>query len=533
MRMRVNGNVPELSIVQALRYRDLADAVDWLCRAFDFQKHYVVSDQDGSLSYAQLTYGSSMIVLGPVRDSAFDRLFVQPEEVGGAETQCCYLVTADIDALYARAKAAGADILFEPGPDGEGERQFTCRDPEGHIWNFGTHDPWRDGAPKPRPAPKHGGTVTLLAALAVAVLSFAGAGWTYLDYSRLHGEIGRLQSAEFSARREAQEAVDLAGQENRARVHAEQVLKAIRLELDSERKARIAAERSREARNQYPPAPVPAAGPLTQELTARIAAEQGARTAAERVAADLRQQLEAERGAHEALARAARSLREQLTSEREARRAAEQQVAKSGEELARERMARAAAEQAQQSARSQLAQIENAKLAAERTTKELQSRLSQLASESARRSDIETQLVQERSLREAAESGVKEIREQLDRERRAREAAEQAQQAMKGRLAEIEDAKSMAERASRELQNRLSVLAGADASRSDLEAQLTEERKAREAAEATVKDLTDQLAAERNARLAAEKTVQGVRSQLNKERAARKAAAKAAVSDSQ
>jgi uncharacterized glyoxalase superfamily protein PhnB len=24
-----------------------------------------------------------------------------------------------------------------------GERGFSCRDPEGHLWNIGTYDPWR------------------------------------------------------------------------------------------------------------------------------------------------------------------------------------------------------------------------------------------------------------------------------------------------------------------------------------------------------------------------------------------------------
>jgi uncharacterized glyoxalase superfamily protein PhnB len=24
-----------------------------------------------------------------------------------------------------------------------GGRDYTCRDPEGHIWSFGTYDPWQ------------------------------------------------------------------------------------------------------------------------------------------------------------------------------------------------------------------------------------------------------------------------------------------------------------------------------------------------------------------------------------------------------
>ena len=50
--------------------------------------------------------------------------------------------TGDADQHYARAKAAGAEILFEIKDEDYGGRGYTCRDPEGHVWNFGTFDPW-------------------------------------------------------------------------------------------------------------------------------------------------------------------------------------------------------------------------------------------------------------------------------------------------------------------------------------------------------------------------------------------------------
>ncbi len=48
----------------------------------------------------------------PVGQSHLDGLMRQPDEVGGAETQSCYLVVADVDKHYARAKAAGAESLL-------------------------------------------------------------------------------------------------------------------------------------------------------------------------------------------------------------------------------------------------------------------------------------------------------------------------------------------------------------------------------------------------------------------------------------
>ena len=40
------------------------------------------------------------------------------------------------------AKAAGAKILSELEKKEYGGESFTCSDPEGHIWYFGTYDPW-------------------------------------------------------------------------------------------------------------------------------------------------------------------------------------------------------------------------------------------------------------------------------------------------------------------------------------------------------------------------------------------------------
>jgi uncharacterized glyoxalase superfamily protein PhnB len=132
------------TIIPSLRYRDAPAAIDWLCAAFGFEKHVVHANADGTVAHAQLTFGNGMIMIGSVasQDSDWGRLIRQPDEIGGAETQSAYLVAADADAVYATAKAAGAEILVDIKDEDYGGRGFTCRDPEGHIWNFGTYDPW-------------------------------------------------------------------------------------------------------------------------------------------------------------------------------------------------------------------------------------------------------------------------------------------------------------------------------------------------------------------------------------------------------
>jgi uncharacterized glyoxalase superfamily protein PhnB len=130
------------TVIPCLRYRDAPAAIEWLCRAFGFEKQLVVSNEDGTIAHAQLGFGNGMVMLGSVVESEFGRLMRQPDEIGGAETQAPYVIVSDADAVYARAKAAGAKIVLEIKDEDYGGRGFTCRDREGHVWNFGTYDPW-------------------------------------------------------------------------------------------------------------------------------------------------------------------------------------------------------------------------------------------------------------------------------------------------------------------------------------------------------------------------------------------------------
>jgi uncharacterized glyoxalase superfamily protein PhnB len=49
------------------------------------------------------------------------------------------VVTDQPDALYERARAAGARVVRELHDEDYGSREFTARDPEGVYWSFGTY----------------------------------------------------------------------------------------------------------------------------------------------------------------------------------------------------------------------------------------------------------------------------------------------------------------------------------------------------------------------------------------------------------
>ena len=131
--------------IPCLRYEDAHAAIDWLCEAFGFEKHLVVPAEDGGVAHAQLVWGQTMVMLGSARDDEFGSLCALPKDAGGA-TQSPYFVVEAIDAHYAQAVEAGAEIVMEIRDEPYGGRAYSAKDPEGNLWNFGSYDPWADPA---------------------------------------------------------------------------------------------------------------------------------------------------------------------------------------------------------------------------------------------------------------------------------------------------------------------------------------------------------------------------------------------------
>ena len=83
-----------------------------------------------------------MIMVGSATNPTMAPLQKTPAEVGGIGTQSPYVVIPDPDAHHARAVAAGAEIIRPVHDEDYGGRHYACRDPEGHLWHFGSYDPW-------------------------------------------------------------------------------------------------------------------------------------------------------------------------------------------------------------------------------------------------------------------------------------------------------------------------------------------------------------------------------------------------------
>lgn len=127
-------------LMPALRYRDCDAAVDFLTGVFGFTEGVAFRDDAGKVQHAELWLGRGGIMIGPVADTPFSKVMRQPDEAGGV-TASFFCYVADPDAHFARSQAAGFEIVLPLRDESYGSREYSVRDPEGHVWTFGTYAP--------------------------------------------------------------------------------------------------------------------------------------------------------------------------------------------------------------------------------------------------------------------------------------------------------------------------------------------------------------------------------------------------------
>jgi len=128
-----DSKTPPPQVWPTLRANDARALIQFLVKAFGFEETVVYGDGD-RVDHCQLSWPlGGGVMLGSVRGGDDDPWALKPGSFG------CYVVADDIDALHARAKAAGAEITREPGDTDYGSRDFAALDPEGNLWSFGTY----------------------------------------------------------------------------------------------------------------------------------------------------------------------------------------------------------------------------------------------------------------------------------------------------------------------------------------------------------------------------------------------------------
>jgi uncharacterized glyoxalase superfamily protein PhnB len=125
------------NIFPALKFKDAPGAIDWLGKAFGFERQFVVPGDGTTVAHAQLRHGAGMIMMGSTGKP-------DPQNPWTTAPFGIYVVVKDIEAHYARAKAAGAAIERPLADTAYGAREYSARDCEGHLWSFGIYDPYAE-----------------------------------------------------------------------------------------------------------------------------------------------------------------------------------------------------------------------------------------------------------------------------------------------------------------------------------------------------------------------------------------------------
>jgi uncharacterized glyoxalase superfamily protein PhnB len=413
---RVAGGIR--AVCPTIPYRNATAMVDWLCNTLGFQKQCILESENGEIQHAQLIFGESLILVVRVEDSKLERLVVHPDQVGGVETQACYLVVPDIEAHYAAACKSGAEIVSGVERGGLGDRGYVCRDPEGHIWMLGSDDP-HEGRPAggARRRGRRGGPGVSLLALTFAALmvTFATGAWVYADrLAELKADALRFTTRDESPRQGTEgDATSPAGallQVRKAQESAErqfsQARAALETALNGEKEARSLLAQEMRARESLARRAMQAEELARQERTAREAVEQSARDAADQVG----------RGqfVKAATDRLAKEITEKWELERKSRVLAEQSTQRAIAELAQERSARAAAELAASELRNQLTALGSTPpgIVALREQFEAERRARERFERAAK--DAQLQLTQEKYSRDATERALKQVQSRLE-----------------------------------------------------------------------------------------------------------------------
>jgi uncharacterized glyoxalase superfamily protein PhnB len=114
-------------------YRDPAAALEWLAKAFGFERAMVITDDSGAIVHSEMRFRGGVIYVG----AEWADFTASPANTGRRCTQTIHVqLDEDVDAHCARSREAGAEILREPEDQFYGDRTYQARDPEGHVWSF-------------------------------------------------------------------------------------------------------------------------------------------------------------------------------------------------------------------------------------------------------------------------------------------------------------------------------------------------------------------------------------------------------------
>jgi PhnB protein len=120
------------NVIPYLIVKGAAQAIEFYTNAFGAKETYRMED-GGRIGHAEIQIGESKIMLA---DEHPEMGYLGPQ---GRSPVTLVINTADTDAMFARAVAAGAKVEREPKTQFYGDRNAGVIDPFGHTWYMSTH----------------------------------------------------------------------------------------------------------------------------------------------------------------------------------------------------------------------------------------------------------------------------------------------------------------------------------------------------------------------------------------------------------
>jgi len=114
---------------------DAAAAVDFYSNVFGFEERLRIPAPGGKVGHSELQLGSAVVM---VSDEYPEMGVLGPKAIGGTAVTIS-LYVEDVDASFAAAVAAGAEVVEGVEDRFYGDRSGQISDPWGHRWSLATH----------------------------------------------------------------------------------------------------------------------------------------------------------------------------------------------------------------------------------------------------------------------------------------------------------------------------------------------------------------------------------------------------------
>ena len=123
------------TVTPYLIVKGAAGAIEFYKKAFGAKELVRMPGPGGCVMHAEIKVGDSPIMMA---DEMPEMGYRGPQALGGTPVSIC-LYVENVDALFAQAVAAGANVMRPLQDQFYGDRSGTVTDPFGHVWTIATH----------------------------------------------------------------------------------------------------------------------------------------------------------------------------------------------------------------------------------------------------------------------------------------------------------------------------------------------------------------------------------------------------------